>query len=87
MERNRLTKFGYVLLIIITIGWGTSWPFLKIGLNEIPPWTYRGLIAPTAALFIFLTGFISRQKIKHPSGTIEPPNCSFVVQRNDLAYF
>ena len=72
MERNRLTKFGYVLLIIITIGWGTSWPFLKIGLNEIPPWTYRGLIAPTAALFIFLTGFISRQKLSIPAGQLNP---------------
>ena len=72
MERNGLTKFGYVLLIIITIGWGTSWPFLKICLNEIPPWTYRGLIAPTAALFIFLTGFISRQKLSIPAGQLNP---------------
>jgi drug/metabolite transporter (DMT)-like permease len=72
MDKNSLTKSGYMILIIIIIGWGTSWPFLKIGLNEIPPWTYRGLIAPTAALFIFFAGFIFRQKLNVPAGKWKP---------------
>ena len=66
MAKTGLTKTGYGLLILIIVGWGTSWPFLKIGLDEISPWTYRGLIAPTAAIFIFSVGFISRQKMGVP---------------------
>ncbi|MBT3991676.1 MAG: DMT family transporter [Rhodospirillaceae bacterium] len=63
-----LSRSGYLLLIGVIIGWGTSWPFLKIGLNEIPPWTYRGLVAPTAALFIFSVGFFLRQNMWVPKG-------------------
>ena len=72
MEKTSLTKSGWFLLAAIIIGWGTSWPFLKISLTEIPPWTFRGLIAPTAAIFIFLVGFISRQKIRVPAGQWKP---------------
>ena len=67
-----LTKSGWFLLIAIIIGWGTSWPFLKISLSEIPPLTFRGLIAPTAAVFILLVGFLSRGKIKVPAGQWKP---------------
>ena len=72
MEKTGLTKTGFFLLIVIIFGWGTSGPFLKIGLDEIPPWTYRGLIAPTAALFIFSVGFISRQRMRVPAGQWKP---------------
>jgi drug/metabolite transporter (DMT)-like permease len=72
MEKKNLTKSGWFLLIAIIIGWGTSWPFLKISLSEIPPWTFRGLIAPTAAIFILLAGFLSRQKIRVPAGQWRP---------------
>ena len=71
-EKKSLTKFSLFLLITIIIGWGTSWRFLKIALSEIPPWTFRGLIAPTAALFILLAGFLSRQKIRVPAGQWKP---------------
>jgi drug/metabolite transporter (DMT)-like permease len=71
MEKT-LTKSGWFLLIAIIIGWGTSWPFLKISLSEIPPLTFRGLIAPTAAVFILLVGFLSRGKIRVPAGQWKP---------------
>ena len=66
MSQNRLSTSGYFLLIAVIVGWGTSWPFLKIGLSEIPPWTYRGLIAPTAALFIFGVALITKQSMAVP---------------------
>jgi drug/metabolite transporter (DMT)-like permease len=66
MSPQGLSKTVFFLLIGVIIGWGTSWPFLKIGLNEIPPWTYRGLIAPTAAIFMFLISLILRQTIRVP---------------------
>ncbi len=68
LSPSGLSPSGYVLLIAVIIGWGTSWPFLKIGLNEIPPWTYRGLIAPTAALFIFSIAIITKQSMTVPRG-------------------
>ena len=59
---------AYILLSIAIFGWGISWPFLKIALAEIPPLTFRGLIAPTAALLIFGLGSVLRYKIGSPKG-------------------
>ena len=68
MKSHGLSVSGYFLLIAVIIGWGTSWPFLKIGLSEIPPWTYRGLISPTAAIFIFSTGLFLKKDMTVPPG-------------------
>ena len=45
-----LPHFGLVLLIFLSIFWGTNWPMMKIGLREIPVWTFR-------TLCLFLGGF------------------------------
>jgi drug/metabolite transporter (DMT)-like permease len=45
-----LPQFGFVLLIFLSIFWGSNWPMMKIGLREIPVWTFR-------TLCLFLGGF------------------------------
>jgi drug/metabolite transporter (DMT)-like permease len=45
-----LPQLGVVLLIFLSIFWGSSWPMMKIGLREIPVWTFR-------TLCLFLGGF------------------------------
>lgn len=45
-----LPPLGVVLLIFLSIFWGTNWPMMKIGLREIPVWTFR-------TLCLFLGGF------------------------------
>ena len=45
-----LPRFGFVLLIFLSVFWGSNWPMMKIGLREIPVWTFR-------TLCLFLGGF------------------------------
>jgi len=45
-----LPQFGLILFIFLSIFWGTNWPMMKIGLREIPVWTFR-------TLCLFLGGF------------------------------
>jgi drug/metabolite transporter (DMT)-like permease len=45
-----LPLFGFVLLIFLSVFWGSNWPMMKIGLREIPVWTFR-------TLCLFLGGF------------------------------
>jgi drug/metabolite transporter (DMT)-like permease len=45
-----LPRFGFVLLIFLSVFWGSNWPMMKIGLGEIPVWTFR-------TLCLFLGGF------------------------------
>ena len=63
-----LTLQALSLLAVAIFGWGVSWPFLKIALFEIPPWTFRGLIAPTAVLLMILIGLALRIEISRPKG-------------------
>lgn len=63
-----LSLRSYLLLGLAVFGWGTSWPFLKIALSEIPPWTFRGLVAPTAAIVILIVGLALKQNIPPPRG-------------------
>ncbi len=41
MERSRLPPSGLVLLGLIALGWGFSWPAIKIVLTEVAPLTFR----------------------------------------------
>jgi drug/metabolite transporter (DMT)-like permease len=38
-----LPRLGFVLLIFLSVFWGSNWPLMKIGLREIPVWTFRTL--------------------------------------------
>ncbi|MDA0239141.1 MAG: DMT family transporter [Proteobacteria bacterium] len=72
MKSDALSPAGLLLLLFVTLGWGTSWPFLKISLNEIPPWTFRGLIAPVAAVFLFGIAYILKEGMTNPRGQWRP---------------
>lgn len=75
MNANRqdtLPASGFAYLTALTIIWGTSWPILKIALSEIPPWTFRGLIAPTAAIFLFGLGYLMKEELTRPRGQWGP---------------
>lgn len=47
---DTLPQFGFVLLMFLSLFWGFNWPMMKIGLREIPVWTFR-------TLCLFLGGF------------------------------
>jgi len=38
-----LAPSGILLLIALTVLWGLNWPFMKLALATIPPWTFRTL--------------------------------------------
>lgn len=40
---ERLPKLGFLLLAVLTLFWGISFPIMKIALGEIRPWTFRSL--------------------------------------------
>jgi drug/metabolite transporter (DMT)-like permease len=40
---ERLPKLGFLLLAVLSLLWGISWPMMKIALGEIRPWTFRSL--------------------------------------------
>jgi drug/metabolite transporter (DMT)-like permease len=64
VERSRLSRFGLVLLALITLGWGFNWSVVKLVLVEIPPLTFRAiclLAAGTGLLLLTRLGGMSLQ--------------------------
>ncbi len=57
-----------VLLIALTIGWGTTWPFMKIVLNELSPWWFRGGLAPVSAVIMIAIARFSPGGFTAPRG-------------------
>lgn len=67
-QSQTLPRSMWVLVIILTLGWGLNWPMMKLALVEIPVWTFRGSCTATGAIGLFLIAWYSRQAIRVPAG-------------------
>ena len=60
---TRLPVTGYVLLIAMTLLWGTNWPIMKIALGELPVWTFRSLCLIGGAVGLLTIARLTGQRL------------------------
>jgi drug/metabolite transporter (DMT)-like permease len=63
MTRDAFTRPGLLVIILVaflSVGWGLTWPIMKIALSEFPLWTFRAASCLTAGLC--LLGFAGLAK-------------------------
>ncbi len=68
----RLPVRGLFLLAAVTLIWGTNWPVMKIGLDALPPFTFRAATVPASGLLILGLALLAGQRIVAP-GKAWPP--------------
>lgn len=68
MKEDGVQPRTMVLLIALTIGWGTTWPFMKIVLGELSPLWFRGGLAPVSALIMIAIARFSPGGFSAPRG-------------------
>ena len=56
-----------LLLLLLCLIWGISWPVMKIALEEIPPLSMRTLSAAFGALTLFVICLVTRRRLRIPS--------------------
>jgi drug/metabolite transporter (DMT)-like permease len=57
-DTGTLPRSTWLLLAILTIGWGMNWPMIKLGLADIPVWSFRtGCVAAGAAGLLSIARF------------------------------
>lgn len=56
-----------VMLAVLGLIWGITWPVMKIALNEIPPLTMRGTAAVLGAVTYFALCVVMRRSLRIPS--------------------
>jgi drug/metabolite transporter (DMT)-like permease len=62
-----LSPFGLVLLALTTLGWGFSWPVIKLVLAEVPPLTFRAVCLVAAGAGILGLARIGGQSLRVPA--------------------
>ncbi len=50
VKASPLPLAGLVLLSLLTVAWGLTWPAMKLGLTEIGPWTFRTVCLVTGGI-------------------------------------
>jgi drug/metabolite transporter (DMT)-like permease len=56
-----------LMLVLLCLLWGVTWPVMKIALNEIPPLSMRTLSAGFAALTLLVICVVRRRSFRIPS--------------------
>ena len=56
-----------VMLVVLGLIWGVTWPVMKIALNEIPPLTMRGTAAVLGAVTYYILCVVMRRSLRIPS--------------------
>ena len=52
MSEQTFPRRALILMILLTIVWGTNWPMFKLATREISVWSFRALSVPIAGLTI-----------------------------------
>jgi drug/metabolite transporter (DMT)-like permease len=56
-----------LMLVVLGLIWGITWPVMKIALNEIPPLTMRGTAAVLGAMTYYALCVVMRRSLRIPS--------------------
>lgn len=56
-----------VFLVALCLGWGTTWPIMKIALDEIPPFSMRVMSLMLGAATLISLAFLQRRRLPMPS--------------------
>jgi len=63
-----------LLLVLLSLAWGLSWPVMRIALDEVTPWTLRALGYLTGTLFLFGVVWLKRRTAASPSRGLALPS-------------
>jgi drug/metabolite transporter (DMT)-like permease len=63
-----LPRLGYLLLAVLTLGWGVNWVFIKTALFEIPLWQYRAVTVAIAGGATLTLAHFKGERLAVPRG-------------------
>ncbi len=61
-----IPRHALVLLVILTLVWGTNWPLFTFALRELSVWTFRALSVPVAGLTLLAVAALRGQSLVIP---------------------
>ena len=67
-SRPQRDNTAILLLLLLSLAWGLSWPAIRIALDEVAPWTVRVVGYATGTLFMFAIVQLQGRKASLPPG-------------------
>src|SRR6202012_823853 len=49
-----------LMLVVLSLGWGTAWPVMRIALDEVPPFSMRDATMVCGAVTLVLLALLGR---------------------------
>ncbi len=87
IEHHRLPARALMLLVMMTLVWGCAWPIMKIGLNEIPIFSYRTAAVFLSASTAFTLALCRGASLRIPRDVLLPLIVAGLLFQGALAYF
>jgi drug/metabolite transporter (DMT)-like permease len=66
MTGHPIPRRAFVLLIILTLVWGTNWPLFAFAVREISVWTFRAIAVTLAGVTLLAVGRARGQSLAIP---------------------
>ena len=66
MTRSQIPPRALVLLVVLTLVWGTNWPLFKYAVAEISVWTFRAVAVLLAGLSLLAVARARGQSLRIP---------------------
>lgn len=60
---DTVPRYAIVLLVVMTLVWGTNWPIFPFALEEISVWTFRSVALPVTGLVLLWVGRLQGHSI------------------------
>jgi drug/metabolite transporter (DMT)-like permease len=66
MSADAVPRRALVLLVILTLVWGTNWPLFPLAVQEVSVWTFRSISCTVAGLVLLGVAAARRQPLSIP---------------------
>jgi drug/metabolite transporter (DMT)-like permease len=67
LQRRSADATARLMLVALSLGWGSTWVTLKIALDEIPPFGMRTATCAFGAVILFALALLQRRDLRIPS--------------------
>lgn len=57
-----------LMLVVLSVAWGVTWPFNRIALDEVPPFSMRLATTALGTLVVFAIAIVQRRDLRLPAG-------------------
>lgn len=64
--QDRVPASAIALLLVIGLGWGMNWPYIRIAVAEVPPWTFRAICLVGGGALLMAAAWLQNRNIAVP---------------------